>query len=184
MKRFAVLIVVLMIVAGGFVASSVDAQNEPIALGTPVELDGSWSATIVKVFADPSQIDPTAEWFLNWLEDNPRAAGSEFFTVSVFLTNIGHESLSPSEIQFGFVATSGATYDFRSNCGSVPNSPSFNQVVHPGDSITLNFCRVVRDKDRTGLLFYIDPTSGNGDQNQIEFSLFAEIGTPVATPAS
>jgi hypothetical protein len=129
------------------------------------------SVQVLEAFADPAAIDPNADWFIEWLEANPRADGSEFFTVRLRLTNVSREPLGDFDLSIGFTAESGAVFDNRAYCGNVPGAMSLGSVIQPGDTREVNVCRIVRISDIDSLTLYVEPLTSFDESLRVYFEL-------------
>lgn len=146
-------------------------RPEAVAFGKTAVVADMLSVEVLKVFRDPKKIDPTANWFIDWLNENPRPEGSEFFTIRLRVTNVGREPVTDFDFTVGFAADSGADYGSGESCGNVPGGMSFGNTLQPGDSVDANFCRVVRLRDVDTLVAYVEPAFSYDEQDRVYFEL-------------
>jgi hypothetical protein len=131
----------------------------------------TWSIKILKLFRDPAKIDPEADWFNDWLKDNPAAKGQQFFTVRIRITNEGDQAGEPlSDLSLTLVSDTGFEYDFRSNCGTVPGQINRPQI-DAGDSIDSNLCWIVQNKHVASLHLVVRSSRAASGEDEVVFAL-------------
>jgi hypothetical protein len=147
-------------------------RSEPIAFGHSARVAGDWSVRVVRTFGDPHQIDPSADWFNDWLDHNPLPAGQQMFTVRLRLTNRGGESAFPDRVLwFVLVGSFDYTYGTVFHCGTVPGELSFTDEVAPGESLVTNLCWIVLREDVGSLVLYAEPLFSFDEGNRVYFVL-------------
>jgi hypothetical protein len=153
-------------------AASSSQSSEPVAFGHAARVAKAWSVKVVRTFDDPYQIDPSADWFNGWLDQNPREAGHEFFTVRLRLTNRGDQADYPgTALSFGLIGAAGYTYDGQYNCGNVPGQLSVMAQLAPGESLDANFCWIVRLDDIGSLVLYGEPLFSFDHKDRVYFAI-------------
>ncbi|MFL5760317.1 MAG: DUF4352 domain-containing protein [Thermomicrobiales bacterium] len=146
---------------------------EPIAFRHTGRVAQTWSVKVLRTFDDPHQIDPSATWFSDWLDHYPLAAGKQFFTVRLHITNRGEEAARLStSVAFGLSGRAGYIYDSSSSCGSVPGQVSFmDDQLRPGEALDTNLCWVVSRDDIGSLVLYGEPWASYNQNDRVSFAL-------------
>jgi hypothetical protein len=145
---------------------------EPVRLRRTGKINEWWKVRVVKTIDDPYQIDSTASWFTDWLDDNPPSPGEQLFTVRVEITNTSDKAASPREdLSFGLVTADGFTYTETQSCGSVPGQLSYSDQIRAGETFETNLCWYVETRDVESLGFFVEPSFSFEESERVVFSL-------------
>lgn len=159
----------------------VSAQNvTPPAIGTPSAV-ADWSVAVTAIYDDPTQIDPTATWFTDWLAKNAPPAGETMFSVRLRLTNSSDRAADPATaLRFSLASGNGFVYDFRATCGGVPGQLPPMTQVDAGETVETVQCWRVRTEHLPTLRLRVDLAPEiAGSSDPVWFSLSDSEGTPV-----
>ena len=167
--------------------SQIAFASTPVSYQEPALVAEKWKIEILKLFRDSAKIDLKADWFNDWLKDNPPKKGEQFFTVRIRITNDGDAAGDPTaDLNFSVVSDTEFEYDGRSSCGIVPGQ-FLSPQVDAGDSIETNICWVVQNKHVASLQLIVSER-GSPDSDAVSFALRRppaaepESGPPVETP--
>jgi hypothetical protein len=95
----------------------------------------------------------------------PPPEGSAYVMATFDATNNGAEASSPA-FSFTFEVVGPSARGIMSHyldCGTIPNDGFAVENVNPGETVTFSLCWVVPERDREGLILYVDPLLGTGE---------------------
>lgn len=145
-----------------------------IAFKRTGKVHANWSVKILEVIEDPYQIDPSAEWFTQWLDANPPGEGKQRYTVRVRITNDGDIAAEPvSELHLGVIGEAEFTYEFTDECGQIPGYLAHFPAVQlrPGESVDVNYCWVINSQDLSALVMFAEPLFSMDPEERVLFAL-------------
>jgi hypothetical protein len=146
------------------------AETDLVPYKRTADVGESWKLKVVKVIDDPYEIDPTADWFTQWLDANPPAAGQQIITVQLRLTNTGDVAAYPDrELLWGLIGADG--FEYRQECGQIPGYLSFDVQMRPGETIDFNACWVVAIQDIPELTLFAEPFASFDSNDRVLFAL-------------
>jgi hypothetical protein len=124
-------------------------RENPIPIGTAVDVGDDWEVTVLSVESNATnQVLAEAEY------NDPPEAGRQFFIAEVSVTYTGENADTFSSSELAAVGQSSVAYStYKDSCGEIPNElPS--REVFPGGTITGNVCWSIESVDAESLVMY------------------------------
>lgn len=132
-------------------------RENPVPFGQAVAWTNGWELKVVSAVPDG-----TAQVMAQNQFNDPAAAGSQFFLVTVSATYTG-EGSKPFDASFSLRAvgpTSVSYSTFENSCGVIPDAFPSSEVF-TGGTVQGNICWEVKTEDAVALVMYYDPFSLN-----------------------
>jgi hypothetical protein len=125
-------------------------RQEPVGMGTSVDLGNGWSVTVNSADTDADAEVAAAEEF-----NEPPAGGKRYVVVNLSATNVGDRPDTP-EVEASLFGSSGVEHDGGNLV--TPPEPRFDTVaeLEPGGSTEGNLV-FIADVDETDLLLRLQP---------------------------
>jgi hypothetical protein len=135
-------------------------RQNPIPVGTAVDVGENWQVTVLNVEPDATErVLAESEY------NDPPEEGRQFFIAEVSVTYTGEDSDTFSSSELSAVGSSSVAYStYEDSCGEIPDElPS--REVFSGGTITGNVCWSVGSEDVDSLVMYYR----NADQDERVF---------------
>jgi len=156
MKKIALILAMLALISTAFAA--VGTREDPVPMGTSVDLGDGWVVTVLSVTPDATGIILQENQF----NDRP-ASGNQFFLarVRVEYRGEGSDTFSGS-YRLRAVGPSGVGYStFQNSAGVIPDELPSSEVF-TGGSIEGNIAWQIKSSDAGSLVMYDSETSKTG----------------------
>lgn len=169
---------------GHAAAEDVGSEANPVPLGQSVKVSESWTLAVDQVWNDPTLIQPSEQWFLDWLSANPSPEGEQIFAIQATIASVGSKAGFPLQDLF-LKVISDTGFEYSDSCGTTPGGLHYDTQLDVGESLTAVFCWTVRMNHIPTLKLKVeDFESFSGDGTWFSLST-AAVGTPrVGTPTA
>lgn len=144
-----------------------------IPFGETGNVADQWDVQVLDVFLDAHDIDPSDEFFSNWIDTYPLPEGQQYFALRLKITNNGPKAGKPAfDLSYAVLSESEFEYTGTFACGNIPGGLDFSQQMDVGETIEANLCWVVRTEHIPTLRLRIEPGGFSFDESkQVWFSL-------------
>jgi len=152
-------------------------REDPIPMGTTVDLGDGWEITVLSVIPDATKIIMDENMF-----NEPPKSGCQFFMARVQATYTGSNSATfGGRYRLRAVGPSSIGYSTFENSPGVIPDPLPDSEVFTGGTITGNIGWEVKSSDANLLVMYDSPILGGDNENRIYLALY---GGPIGSSSS
>lgn len=146
-----------------------------VPIGQSATVADRWAVQVVTVFEDAHEIDPTDDFFNDWIDTYALPEGDQYFALRLRITNDGSTAGDPtSDLSFSVLSETDFAYRGLFACGDIPGGLSFGTQLDAGETIEANVCWVVRTEHVPSLRLRVEPSFSFDDTQTVWFSLKQE----------
>jgi hypothetical protein len=170
---FAIIFIIL-----GCASAAAGTREDPIPMGTPVDLGDGWQVTVLSVLPDATNAVLQENQF-----NDPPAQGNQFFLARVRFAYLGEGSASPNaNFRLRAVGPESIGYStFENSAGVIPDEIA-NSELFTGGSVEGNVGWEIKSSDASSLVMYDSPLFGD-NTNRIYIALHGGAISTSQVPA-
>jgi hypothetical protein len=154
----------------GYASAAEGTREDPIPMGTTVELSDGWQITVLDVVPNANSIIQKENMF-----NDPPDPGHQFFLARIQAKYVGSTSDSfGGSYRLRAVGPSSVAYStFENYVGVIPD-PLPDSEVFSGGVITGNVGWEIRSSDANALVMYDEPMSLFGNDDRVFMALYGQ----------